>query len=211
MRVTSLDHAPTQSSYRLAGDKQSGFCGGFPCCRAFNHETLYVMAGTIWGLGVVACLADGMSIFHQVKENGATHAQILTTVISSLVIGVLLGWFVFCPLANKNIDRLTKEVNPSWHACFRARFWAFFITFDGVTSYIGHNVCQGTSSGDIAFQLCFGALDFAIFGALLISFFTYFTRWQAFKPEAKTGLSAALITEKEESEARGDAIVDSNA
>jgi hypothetical protein len=181
MRVSSLDHAPTQSSTLLAGESSSGaFCAGFPCCAAFNHATLYVTASVIWLLGVFATAADGMKHFKQAKDSGATHGQMVGTLVSSLLLGLLGGYFGFCLLANRNIDRIGTLEKPQWWECFRARLWLFLILFDGGTIYLFNNVAQGTSNTDIVWQLIFSGIDYFVAMGLLVSFFVYPYRWSSF-------------------------------
>lgn len=181
IRVSSLDHAPTQSSTLLAGESSSGsFCAGFPCCQAPNHATLYVTASVIWLLGAFATAADGVKHFTQAKDKGATHGQMAATLISSLLLGLVFGYFGFCLLVNRNIDRLGKLENPKWWECFRARLWVFLIIFDGGTLYLFDNVAQGGSSTDIVWQLIFSGFDYCVALGLLVSFFVYPNRWSTF-------------------------------
>jgi hypothetical protein len=193
MRVSSLDHAPTQSSTLLAGESSSeAFCAGFPCCAAFNHATLYVTASVIWLLGVFATAADGMKHFTQAKDSGASQGQMIATLISSLLLGLVAGYFGFSLLANRNIDRLGNLEKPLWWECFRARLWLFLMIFDGGTIYLFNNVAQGTSNTDIVWQLVFSGLDYCVAMGLLVSFFVYPYRWSTFCTKVQA-LSEPLI------------------
>ena len=194
MRVSSLDHAPTQSSTLLAGESVSGSCcAGFPCCSALNHATLYVTASVIWLLGSFATAADGVKHFKHAKDKGATHIQMIVTLTSSLLLGLVAAYFGFCLLANRNIDRLGKLEKPQWWECFRARLWVFLIIFDGGTLYLFDNVAQGSSNTDIAWQLVFSGFDYCVALGLLISFFVYPYRWSAFCMKVQT-LSEPLLS-----------------
>jgi len=182
MRVSSLDHAPTMSSTLLAGESSNGSCCvDFPCCEAFNHATLYVTASVIWLLGAFASVGDGMAHFKQAKNNGATHGQMMSTVISSVLLGLVMGYFGFMMLANRNINRISSLEKPKWHECFRARLWLFLMVFDGGTVFLFNYTAQGTSNMDITWQLVYSGVDYCCGVGLLLSFFVYPYRWSTFQ------------------------------
>ena len=186
MRVSSLDHAPTISSTLLAGESSSGSCCiGFPCCEAFNHATLYVTASVIWLLGAFATVGDGMAHFKQAKDNGATHGQLMTTLISSLLLGLVAGFFLFMLLANRNIERMGSLVKPKWHECFRPKLWIFLMAFDGGTFFLFNYTARGSTNTDIIYQLIYSGIDYCCGIGLLMSFFVYPYRWNTFQTKVK--------------------------
>ena len=204
IRVSSLDHAPTMSSTLVAGNKSQSCCAGFPCCGAFNHGTLFVIAAVIWLAGVVGGTADGLRHLHDAVNIGATNKEVVGTLVSSVLCGLLLGYYGFISFAHKNIDRIEKLQLPKWHESFRGRIWFLLLICDCGTVYLFSSVATGSSYTDMVWKLVFSSLDLLISTSLLVSFFIYPYRWRTFMSNTKR-LTEPLLnvyndTEKEEAE-----------
>ena len=86
--VSSLDHVPTMSSSKVAGDKREGGCEEccacedcFACEECFaceaSHEFLFWFAAFIWFVGAFACLYRGYTLILQAMVYGYVMCMIM--------------------------------------------------------------------------------------------------------------------------------------
>ena len=167
MRVASLDHAPTMSSSKVAGDKHEQGCDGCCACEV-SHEFLFWFASFVWAIGAFACLYRGYTLVDEAQDLGAPQETVLFAVVPCIVMGVVLGYFMFMKLAHRNIDRIEKLARPLWYNGFRWQFYCFLIGFD-CTIFILTEYFSKTVNA----RLAWGSLDLSVGTSLTMSFFVY--------------------------------------
>ena len=199
IRVSSLDHVPTTSATKLAGDKKmtgDSRCRDFPCCRV-SHKALYLIAATIWVVGVVLCGIGGAEDTRRAHELGAKPASLLFVILGGVGLGLLLGHFAFSYIAKKTLDRIEMLERTYWHSSFNWRFYVFLVSINVIMRVLEKYVWYNKSA-----YMTYAALDLQVSVSLLYSLHVFIFNWRTFglKNRFATGLGEPLLYANDDSD-----------
>lgn len=190
VRVSSLDHAPTVSATRLAGNKNDDVCcGNFPCCKV-SHKALYLIAAAIWIAGVISCGVAAARDVKYAKQLGAKRGALLVVILTGIGCGMIFGHVLFSYVAKRSLDRIEMLEKTYWHSSFNWRFYLFL--FVNIATI---NILKEYAWYDKVAYMFYATLELQVSVALFYSLYVFAFNWRTFglKNRYATGLGEPLL------------------